>query len=348
MRVSVVITNYDYAHYLGEAVDSALALDWPDVEVVVVDNGSTDGSWDVVTGYADRVRALRLDHGDQRPAANAGFAESTGDVVVFLDADDVLPPQAARRVVEAMGPRTTKVQLQMQRFDTAGRRIGRPFPRYEPVPEPSAVRHWLTTTSAYPTPPGSGNAYARWYLERILPAGPEAGDFLDSACVATAPLLGDVVSLPGVLVGYRQHDAQDSALLRDPTRFAREVQRARVRWAFAQRAAGLGSGDGTVDEAPLFRSRELLQFRCAASRRSPHLPGLPGDSTARRLLDALRSPTWPGPEPLADRLAVAAWSLLVLLCPSPWLAPLLRVRYAPRRADRLRRGLRTGRSTGRR
>lgn len=335
MRVSVVITNFDYAHFLPDALDSALALDWPDVEVVVVDNGSTDGSWDVISAYGDRVVALSTVHGQQREAANAGFAESSGDVVVFLDADDVLPPETARRVVAAMTPRTSKVQLQMQRFDATGRCLGEPFPRYRPAPTPAAVRHWVRSTSAYPTPPGSGNAYSRWFLERILPAGPGAGDFLDSACLASAPLHGDVVSLPGVLVGYRQHAGQDSALLSDPTRFAREVERARVRWAFAQRAAGLAAPDGPVDEAPLFRSRELLQFRSAAARLAPGGPGepaesgLPGDSRSRRLADALRSLTWPGPEPLHDRLAIAAWSLLVQAAPAALVGPLLRLRYAP-------------------
>lgn len=329
MRVSVVITNFDYAHFLPDALDSALALDWPDVEVVVVDNGSTDGSWDVISRYGDRVIALSTAHGQQREAANAGFAKSSGDVVVFLDADDVLPPETARRVVAALGPRTSKVQLQMQRFDATGRRTGGPFPRYRPPPSPSAVRHWTTTSSAYPTPPGSGNAYARWFLERILPAGPEAGDFLDSACLASAPLHGDVVSLPGVLVGYRQHPGQDSALLADPTRVSREVERARVRWRFAQRSAGLAAPDGPVDEAPLFRSRELLQFRSAAARLTPAGPGLPGDSRRRRLADALRSPAWPGPEPVGDRLAIAAWSLLVQTVPDALVRPLLRLRYAP-------------------
>ncbi|PWJ55128.1 Glycosyl transferase family 2 [Quadrisphaera granulorum] len=328
MRLSVVIANYNYAHFLAEAIDSALALEWPDVEVVVVDNGSTDDSRDVVSRYSGRVTALHLEHGQQREAANAGFLKSTGDVVIFLDADDVLPPEAARRIAEAMGPRTSKVQLQMQRVDPAGRPLGEPFPSYAPAPPtPEQVRRWVLQTSAYPTPPGSGNAYARWYLERILPAGPDAGDFLDSVCLAAAPLLGDVVSLPGVCVGYRQHPGQDSALLTDPTRFSREVQRARVRWTYAQRAAGLGPWSGPVAEAPLFRSRELLQFRCAAARLAPRLPGLPGDSAMRRLADVLRSPGWPGPEPLGKRLSIAAWSLLMQLAPRPLLPPLLRMRY---------------------
>ena len=71
-RLSVVITNYNYARFVGEAIDSALALDWDDVEVVVVDDGSTDESLQVIAGYADRVRVLATENSGQRVAANRG------------------------------------------------------------------------------------------------------------------------------------------------------------------------------------------------------------------------------------------------------------------------------------
>ncbi|PWJ55129.1 Glycosyl transferase family 2 [Quadrisphaera granulorum] len=322
-RLSVVIANYNYARFLSAAIDSALAIDWPDVEVVVVDDGSTDDSVEVIKGYGSTVTAIFTENGGQRAACNHGFAASSGDVVVFLDADDVLPPAVARRVDAVMTPRTSKVQLQMQRITEDGQPVGEPFPDFAPPPTPAQVRHWATTTTAYPTPPGSGNAYARWFLERIFPVGPEVGAAADSACLAAAPLLGDVVSLPGVLVGYRQHSAQDSSLLGDLSRFAREVGRARARWRFALAASG-----AALDDTPLFRSRELLQFRAAASRVASAPSPLPGDGTSRRVLDAFRSPTWPGPEPVKVRLLIAGWTLAVLLAPSTAVPRLLRLRYS--------------------
>lgn len=60
---SVVITNHDYAAYLGAAVDSALAQTWPDTEVVVVDDGSTDGSLALLKRYGDRIRLVAQPHG---------------------------------------------------------------------------------------------------------------------------------------------------------------------------------------------------------------------------------------------------------------------------------------------
>ncbi|WP_432572782.1 glycosyltransferase family 2 protein [Kineococcus sp. SYSU DK005] len=328
-RLSVVIANYNYAAYVGQAIDSALALSWDDVEVVVVDDGSTDVSRDVISGYGSRVRALFTENGGQRVAVNRGFAESTGDVVVFLDADDVLPPDLPVHLARAWRDGVSKVQFRMQRIDRIGVAIGTPFPAYDPVPSPADVRRWATTTTAYPTPPASGNAYARDFLERIFPLGPELGDFADSGCLAAAPFLGDVVTVPEVVVGYRQHGANDSNLLVDDTRFTREVVRARARWRFARDVAGAG-GEGHVDEAPLRRSRELLQFRVAAERVSPAAAGLPGDGRPRQLLDVLRSPLQPGPESWRDRVVIAGWCASVLLAPRPAVRRLLELRWGRR------------------
>ncbi len=326
-RLSVVITNHNYERFVGAAIDSALSVRWPDVEVVVVDDGSTDGSRAVIESYGGRIRFLATENATQRVAANRGFALSTGDVVVFLDSDDVLPDDLALRVSEVWGPSVSKVQGQMQRIDVAGTPMGDPFPAFRPPPTAQDVRRWLRRTSAYPTPPGSGNVYARWFLDQILPVGEEIGDFADSAPLAAAPFFGDVVSVPGLLVGYRQHGGNDSNLLVDVTRFPREVARARARWRWARTAAG----DGNVDEGPLFRSRELLQLRVASCRLVPDARPLPDDRRARMFVDALRSPRQPGPEPLLHRLVIAGWSLATLVAP-PGVARALVARRYRRRA----------------
>ncbi|MGE3285968.1 MAG: glycosyltransferase [Pseudonocardia sp.] len=323
-RLSVVITNYNYERYVAAAIDSALALRWRDVEVVVVDDGSTDASRSIIERYGDRISAIFIENSTQRVAANAGFAASTGDVVIFLDSDDILPPDLPARLSAVWWPSVSKAQFRMQRIDANGRPIGRPFPDYRHVPSPAAIRRWATRTSAYPTPPGSGNAYARWFLERIFPVGPEVGDFADSACLAAAPFAGDVVSLPDVIVGYRQHGANDSDVLADTRRFSREVQRARARWSFARR---MDHPTSPVDERPLFRSRELLQFRVAASRTSTVNRPLPGDGRLRMLWDSMLSPFHSGPEPISHRVVVAGWCIAMLVAPHRLTDRLLAARY---------------------
>ena len=92
--VSVIVNNYNYGHFLSEAIDSALAQTYTRTEVIVVDDGSTDDSSEIIAGYGDRIIPVLKENGGQASAFNAGFAKSRGDVICFLDADDYLFPQA--------------------------------------------------------------------------------------------------------------------------------------------------------------------------------------------------------------------------------------------------------------
>ena len=89
--VSVVVNNFNYERYVGLAIESALAQR-PRPEVVVVDDGSSDGSRALLSEYKRRVKLVLQDNGGQAAAFNSGFAATTGDVVLFLDADDLLAP----------------------------------------------------------------------------------------------------------------------------------------------------------------------------------------------------------------------------------------------------------------
>jgi glycosyltransferase involved in cell wall biosynthesis len=94
--ISILINNYNYEEFLREAIDSALAQEYPHVEVVVVDDGSTDNSRKIIASYGDRLVALCKENGGQASAFNAGYRSSRGEIICFLDADDIFTRDKAR------------------------------------------------------------------------------------------------------------------------------------------------------------------------------------------------------------------------------------------------------------
>lgn len=315
-RLSIVIPNYNYGRFVGQAVSSALAVEWADVEIIVVDDGSTDDSLEVLAGFAGRITVIAQENQGPRIACNRGFEASRGDAVVFLDSDDLLEPSIAREVAMVWRPGISKVQVQMRRVDAYGRTNGRAFPDYRSTPSPQDVRHWMTATSAYPTPPGSGNIYSREFLERLFPLDGRCGDATDSACLAAAPYLGDVVTVPRPLVRYRVHGGNRSGLLADPSRFTRQIERAYQRHLYAQEVSGLAEGPLEQRVVPLLRGRHLLQMRVAESRVCAGRPPVPTDGRLRMFRDSVTSLTAPGPESVVHRLVVTAWCLGTLVAPA--------------------------------
>jgi len=100
--VDIVVTNHNYGRFLPEAIESACAQTHPEVAVVVVDDGSSDDSREVLRRYEDQVQVVLKEQGGQASALNAGLERCRGEVLLVLDADDVLRPQAAERVASQL------------------------------------------------------------------------------------------------------------------------------------------------------------------------------------------------------------------------------------------------------
>lgn len=102
-EVSVIIPTYNSAHYLTQAVASVLAQTFQDFEVLVIDDGSTDETEAVMSGYAPPVRYIRQPNGGVAAARNRGIAESRGRYIAFLDADDMWMSRKLERQLAALG-----------------------------------------------------------------------------------------------------------------------------------------------------------------------------------------------------------------------------------------------------
>jgi len=139
MRVSCVITVYNGERHLGEALASVLGQDYRDFECIVVDDGSTDATPQVVGASAHEVRYVRQENGGHACALNRGVRQARGELVAFLDHDDRwLPHKLARQVREFDArPGLDACFAHAHNFldpgqpvppDTSGLKIGKPVP----------------------------------------------------------------------------------------------------------------------------------------------------------------------------------------------------------------------------
>jgi hypothetical protein len=214
VSVDVIVNNYNYARFLKDAIDSALGQTYRPVRVIVVDDGSTDHSRDIIRSYGDRIIPVFKDNGGQASALNAGFAMSQGDIIIFLDADDVLLPETACRVVETYraDPAVAKIQYRMEVIDAQGRQTGilKPEP-YLPLQAGDLRRHTLMFPFDLVRMATSGNAFPARVLRQILPIpeGGFRGTGADWYICYLAPLFGSVSFLEGVGAYYRVHGANN-------------------------------------------------------------------------------------------------------------------------------------------
>lgn len=214
--VSIIINNYNYSRFLTEAINSALNQTYPHVEVIVVDDGSTDGSQEIITSYGNRIIPVLKDNGGQASAFNAGFVACRGDMIFFLDSDDVFYANKVKEIADLL---TTKmlnnpcvmVYHLLECVDKNGDSLGCQIPdSLYNVPAnlyQYACKHKFFPYAAGPT---SGIAISRELAVRIFPI-PEQGvrTSADEFLVRPALLLGEVYGVDFVFSKYRIHGANN-------------------------------------------------------------------------------------------------------------------------------------------
>ncbi len=200
--VTVVITNYNYGRFLRQAIDCVLGQTLPDVECIVVDDGSTDGSREIIESY-DRVKRIYQQNRGQAAALRAGASIATGDIIFSLDADDFLYPQACEKVTANWAVDVTCLNFKLDVYRDEIK-TGEVYPT-EPFMNSGHLRR-LQTFGYYPSPPMSGNAFDANYLRMLLDKAVHMdGDGVDAYLLYSAPVFGRIAHVDEALGGYRMH-----------------------------------------------------------------------------------------------------------------------------------------------
>ena len=209
LLLSVIIPCYNYEAFVGEAIEGVLRQKTPDVEIIVVDDGSSDGSWDVIQRYSRDATCIRTENLGALSAYMTGFARSKGAFIYFLDADDVLCPGAIETVRPHLRPEVSKIQFMLQPIDRSGNAIGEPFPKLDPSADSATLIELIARRGSYATPPTSGNICRRDVYEDVGDLSYERS--IDGVPYLLAPFLGDVVTLDQPLGRYRVHGSNASS-----------------------------------------------------------------------------------------------------------------------------------------
>jgi glycosyltransferase involved in cell wall biosynthesis len=124
--VSVIIPNYNYAIHVGKAIDSVLNQTYQNVEVIVVDDGSTDNSRAVLASYGESITVMEQTNEGVSKARNRGVSKAQGEFVAFLDADDIWLPTKIEKQIERFKRETDLglVHCSMTYIDNEDRPIG--------------------------------------------------------------------------------------------------------------------------------------------------------------------------------------------------------------------------------
>jgi glycosyltransferase involved in cell wall biosynthesis len=211
---SVIVNNYNYGRFLPDAIESALNQTYHCTEVLVVDDGSTDASREILARYGSAVIPVLKQNGGQGSAFNAGFAVSRGDVILYLDADDMLLPTAVARAVERFDdPDVVKVHWPLRLIDEQGRETGGTGPGGRLPQGDLREKAFRLGPTNYLSPPTSGNAWSRPLLQRILPVPDLFKTGADTYLFELAPFFGVVRTISEPQSLYRLHGRNFHSLM---------------------------------------------------------------------------------------------------------------------------------------
>jgi glycosyltransferase involved in cell wall biosynthesis len=204
--ISVIIPCFDYEQWVGAAVRSALAQDWPAIEVIAVDDGSTDGTPEVLASFGDAIRVIRRPNGGLNAATSTGFEAATGEFITLLDADDEWQPDRCRLLAEALiaTPEAGLAYGDMEVIDTEGTVIVESFREgfKLPVADGNVLGDLLSGNVI-----SAGALMVRASLRERFHPIPEHAAWQDWWIASRVAEVAGVVAIDAPVNRYRHHEA---------------------------------------------------------------------------------------------------------------------------------------------
>lgn len=208
--ISILINNHNYGRFLRDAIGSALNQTYRYVEVIVVDDGSTDDSREIIASYGNQIVPIVKENGGQASALNAGFVATRGEWICLLDSDDTWSPEKVERIVEEASAFPEAVLIYHRvRFVLEDLR---PTERLYPagVFKGDISERVASGGGWWAAAPTSGLCFRSDALRRIGCVPEE--DFricADAYLYSLVPFLGPVCGMMDCLGQYRQHDSNN-------------------------------------------------------------------------------------------------------------------------------------------
>lgn len=268
--VSIIINNYNYSKYLNEAIQSALKQTYQPTEVIVVDDGSTDDSGEIIKKHGNNIISIFKENGGQASACNAGFKVSKGEIIFFLDSDDYYYPEAVEKVVNIWNPETVaKVHFRLHKKNPQDKYLGIIPSKKRKLTEGEAWKEIFKCGNAI-SPPMSGNAYSRNALLQVMPVPENDGIGTESYLLKRIPFYGNYAGIDEALGVYRIHENNAYAKVNIYNRYdiiSKQLDRAEDVFPFYQREAN--KRHIKIDKNILYRNVSLLRLRILSYRIAP-------------------------------------------------------------------------------
>jgi hypothetical protein len=211
-----MVVNYNYARFLGEALDSIVNQTYQNFEIVICDDGSTDNSRELISSYAhrdSRVRPIFKENGGVARALNTTYAATAGEIIAMLDADDLFTREKLEKVVEKFAPggRVGTVLNTLTKVDSNGHPIGS-IPQFGKLDRGELREKLLRCAAHWAIAPTSGISFRRACADLVFPIPEEQfRTEADGYMCTVAPLFYAVDVIDEPMTIYRVHSSNVTA-----------------------------------------------------------------------------------------------------------------------------------------